>query len=115
MKTVILEVRSPEEGMAEFAQVWKSGKPHRSARIGFATPESLWKVLSAKRWELLKALCGAGPVSIREAASRVQRDVKAVHSDVMALLSAGLLNRTKTGGIEFLYEAVKVEFLLQAA
>ena len=115
MKTVILEVRSPEEGMAEFAQAWKSGKPHRSARIGFATPELLWKVLSAKRWELLKALCGAGPVSIREAARRVQRDVKAVHSDVMALLSAGLLNRTKTGGIEFPYEAVKVEFLLQAA
>jgi len=115
MKTVILEVRSPEEGMAEFAQAWKSGKPHRSARIGFATPELLWKVLSAKRWELLKALCGAGPVSIREAARRVERDVKAVHSDVTALLSAGLLNRTKTGGIEFPYEAVKVEFLLQAA
>jgi predicted transcriptional regulator len=115
MKTVILEVRSPAEGMAEFAQAWKSGKPHRSARIGFATPELLWKVLSAKRWELLKALCGAGPVSIREAARRVQRDVKAVHSDVTALLSAGLLNRTKTGGIEFPYEAVKVEFLLQAA
>ncbi|MDP3090079.1 MAG: hypothetical protein Q8N04_05335 [Nitrospira sp.] len=115
MKTVILEVRSPEEGMAEFAQAWKSGKPHRSARIGFATPELLWKVLSAKRWELLKALCGAGPVSIREAARRVQRDVKAVHRDVTALLSAGLLNRTKTGGIEFPYEAVKVEFLLQAA
>ncbi|MDO9118935.1 MAG: hypothetical protein Q7U39_13340 [Nitrospira sp.] len=115
MKTVILEVRSPEEGMAEFAQAWKSGKAHRSARIGFATPELLWKVLSAKRWDLLKALCGAGPVSIREAARRVQRDVKAVHSDVTALLSAGLLNRTKTGGIEFPYEAVKVEFLLQAA
>lgn len=115
MKTVILEVRSPGEGMAEFAQAWKLGKPHRAARIGFATPELLWKVLSAKRWELLKALCGAGPVSIREAARRVQRDVKAVHSDVTALLSAGLLNRTKTGGIEFPYEAVKVEFLLQAA
>ncbi len=46
---------------------------------------------------------------------RVQRDVKAVHSDVTALLSAGLLNRTKTGGIEFPYQAIKVEFLLQAA
>ncbi|ULA64249.1 MAG: DNA-binding protein [Nitrospira sp.] len=115
MKTVILEVRSPEKGLAEFAQAWKSGKPNRATRIGFATPELLWKVLSAKRWELLKALCGAGPVSIREAARRVQRDVKAVHSDVTALLSAGLLNRTKTGGIEFPYEAVKVEFLLQAA
>jgi predicted transcriptional regulator len=115
MKTVTLEVRSPGEGMNEFVQAWKAGKAQRSARIGFATPELLWKVLSAKRWELLRALCGAGPVSIREAARRVHRDVKAVHSDVTALLSAGLLNRTETGGIEFPYEAVKVEFLLHAA
>jgi predicted transcriptional regulator len=115
MKTVTLEVRAPEEGMAEFVQAWRSGKPQRTARIGFATPELLWKVLSAKRWELLKALCGAGPVSIREAARRVERDVKAVHGDITALLAAGLLNRTDTGYIEFPYEAVKVEFLLQAA
>lgn len=115
MKTVTLEVRRPEESMAEFVQTWKSGKPQRSARISFATPELLWKVLSAKRWELLKALCGAGPISIREAARRVHRDVKAVHSDVTALLSAGLLNRTETGSIEFPYEAVKIKFLLQAA
>lgn len=101
--------------MKEFVHTWRSGKAQRSVRIGFATPELLWKVLSAKRWELLKALCGAGPVSIREAARRVERDVKAVHSDVTALLSAGLLNRTETGNIEFPYEAVKVEFLLQAA
>jgi hypothetical protein len=32
-----------------------------------------------------------------------------------ALLSAGPLNRTETGNAEFPYEAVKVEFLLQAA
>jgi predicted transcriptional regulator len=101
--------------MKEFVHTWRSGKAQRSVRIGFATPELLWKVLSAKRWELLKVLCGAGPVSIREAARRVERDVKAVHSDVKALLSAGLLNRTETGNIEFPYEAVKVEFLLQAA
>ena len=115
MKTVTLEVHPREEGMNEFVQAWRSGRAQRSARIGFATPELLWKVLTAKRWELLKTLCGAGPVSIREAARRVGRDVKAVHSDVSALLSAGLLDRTETGNIEFPYEAVKVEFLLQAA
>jgi len=38
----------------------------------------LWQVLTAKRWALLKALCGARPVSIREAGRRVERDVKAV-------------------------------------
>jgi predicted transcriptional regulator len=115
MKTVILEVRSAEDVMAEFARSWKSGKPHKAARISFASPELLWKVLTAKRWELLKALCGAGPLSIREAARRVERDVKSVHRDVVALIRAGLLNRTGKGGVEFPYEAIKVEFLLQAA
>ena len=101
--------------MDDFAQAWKIGKSQKSARISFATPELLWQVLTAKRWELLKALCGAGPMSIREAARRVGRDVKAVHADVTALLSTGVLTRAQGGGIEFPFDAVKVEFLLQAA
>ena len=101
--------------MENFVQSWKTGKPERSARIGFATPELLWQVLTAKRWELLKVLCGAGPISIREAARRVERDVKAVHSDITALLNAGVLDRAEGGGVVFPFEAVKVEFLLEAA
>jgi predicted transcriptional regulator len=101
--------------MADFAHAWKTGKPQKSARISFATPELLWRVLTQKRWELLKALCGAGPVSIREAARRAGRDVKAVHGDVTALLNAGVLDRTADGRVVFPFEAVKVEFLLQAA
>ncbi len=115
MKTVVLEVRSPEESMANFVQSWKAGKPERSARIGFASPELLWQVLTVKRWELLKVLCGAGPISIREAARRVERDVKAVHSDITALLKAGVLDRAQGTGIVFPFDAVKVEFLLEAA
>jgi len=62
--------------MANFVRVWKTARREKAARISFATPELLWKVLTAKRWELLKALCGAGPVSIREAARRVDRDAQ---------------------------------------
>ena len=115
MKTVILDVKTPADTMADFARAWETGKPEKSARISFATPELLWRVLTAKRWELLKTLCGAGPVSIREAARRVGRDVKAVHGDVTALLNAGVLDRTEDGRIIFPFEAVKVEFMLQAA
>lgn len=115
MKTVILEVRDPNSAMAGFSETWNTGNASKAARISFATPELLWKVLTAKRWELLKELCGAGPVSIREAARRVRRDVKGVHGDVVALLDAGLLWRTAEGAVEFPYEAVKVDFLLQAA
>ena len=41
--------------------------------------------------------------------------VKAVHRDATALLNAGVLIRTADGAIEFPYEAVKVEFMLEAA
>jgi len=115
MKTVTLDIRKPADSMADFTRAWRTGKPQGSARISFATPELLWRVLTAKRWELLKALCGAGPVSIRKAARSVGRDVKAVHGDVIALLNAGILDRTDDGRIVFPYKAVKVEFLLRAA
>lgn len=115
MKTVFLDVRPPEDSLADFAQAWKTGKAQKSDRISFASPELLWKVLTAKRWELLKAMCGAGPITVRDAARRVGRDVKAVHSDLTALLLAGVLSRTESGQVEFPYEAVKVEFLLHAA
>lgn len=115
MKTVVLDVRRPADSMADFVQSWKTGKGQSMARISFATPELLWEVLTAKRWELLKALCGRGPVSIREAARSVGRDVKAVHSDITALLKAGILERNESGKVSFPFEAIKVEFLLQAA
>lgn len=115
MKTVILDVRPAEDAMQDFVNVWKTGKAQKAARISFASPELLWKVLTAKRWELLKALCGAGPVTVREAARRVDRDVKAVHSDLTALRMAGVIDRTESGQVEFPYETIKVEFMLQAA
>lgn len=114
MKTVVLEVRSLADSLSSAARGMATGQAETEARISFATPELLWQVLTAKRWELLKALCGAGTVSIREAARRVGRDVKAVHGDVMALLHAGVLDRSE-GGIVFPFDAVKVEFLLRAA
>lgn len=101
--------------MVDFVRARKAGKAEKSARISVATPELLWKGLTAKRWELLKAMCGAGPISIREAARRVERDVKAVHGDVTALLNAGVLDRVEDGRVVFPFEAVKVEFLLHAA
>ena len=115
MKTVVLEVRSLKAALDDATRSMKTGRADREARISFASPELLWQVLTAKRWELLKTMCGAGPISIREAARRVGRDVKAVHGDVKALLDAGVVSRNAAGAIEFPYEFVKVEFMLRAA
>ena len=91
-----------------------SGK-RRGAHISFASADLLWKVLTAKRWELLKAMAGSGAMTLREAARRAERDVKAVHGDVHALLAAGVLRKTADGKIEFPFDAVHVDFVLKAA
>lgn len=101
-----------DETRQRFVAAFK-GKP-QGAHISFPTVELLWKVLAPNRMALVRALTGAGVVSIREAARRVNRDVRAVHSDVTALINAGVLKRTSEG-IEFPYDAVHVDFMLKAA
>ena len=82
MKTVTLEVATLQE-VKRRAQAAFTGRK-QGARISFATPELLFQVMTAKRWELLRTMTGAGPLAIREAARRVDRDVKGVHGDVHA-------------------------------
>jgi len=114
MNTVTIEVADRHTSDARFLQAMKSGKPV-GAYITFPTVQALWAALSAKRWEIVQALCGAGPVALREVARRVGRDVKGVHTDVHALLDAGVLEKTADGGIVFPYDAVHVDFLMKAA
>jgi predicted transcriptional regulator len=111
MNTVTLEVRSPTESLADFLQAWKSGRGSE-ARISFATEELLWKVLSANRRAILNAMTGAGPLALREIACRVERDVKAVHADVQALLNVGLIQRSDDGFLHP-YDGVHRDFLLK--
>ena len=114
MNTVMIDVRPMAETLGDFAQTWKHGKSS-APRISIDSPALLFKVFSGRRWELLNTLTGAGPMSIREAARRTGRDVKAVHGDITALLNAGLLTKTDDGQIVFPYDAIHVDFLLKAA
>ena len=113
MRTVTLEVSSREETNRRLLRAFE-GRP-QGALISFDTPALLFKVLTQKRWELLAALTGAGPMTLRAAARLVGRDVKAVHGDVHALLNAGILQKTAQGRIVFPFDAVRVNFMLKAA
>jgi len=113
MKTVTLEVCPIDDVKRRFVQAF-SGE-EQGAFISFESSTALWKALTVKRWQLIEALTGVGPVTIREAARRVQRDVKAVHSDVHALLNTGLLDKTADGKIVFPYDAIHVDFMMKAA
>jgi predicted transcriptional regulator len=60
-------------------------------------------------------MMGAGPIGVRELSRRVDRDVKSVHLDTQALLNAGVIDRTDDGKIVFPYDAVHVDFVVNAA
>jgi predicted transcriptional regulator len=87
----------------------------QGAFISFASAELLWKVVTPKRWDILRAMTGAGPLAIRAVARRVKRDVKSVHGDITALLMAGLLDRVDDGRVVFAFDEVHVDFVLRAA
>jgi predicted transcriptional regulator len=113
MNTVTLGVASFEETKRRTAAAFRGEA--QGHHISFASVDLLWQVLTRKRWALLKAMAAQGPMTIREAARRVGRDVKAVHGDVHALLDAGVLDRAEDGRIVFPYDAVHIDFVLQAA
>jgi len=62
-------------------------------RTSFESFDLLRQVLAPNRMALVQTLTGAGPVTLLEAAQRVGRDVRAVHSDVHTLLHAGVLRK----------------------
>ncbi len=110
MKTVTLSVATREDVNRRALAAFRGER--QGSHISFASIDLLWNVLAPKRWEIIKAMKGQGPMSIREAARRVGRDVKAVHGDVHALINAGVLNRTDDGKIVFPYDAIHVDFTI---
>jgi predicted transcriptional regulator len=112
MRTVTLGVSSIEDTKRQMAAAFQGEQ--QGEFISFASIELLWKVLTAKRWEILGAMTGQGALSIREVARRVGRDVKAVHGDIRALINAGVLDRERDSVI-FPYDAVHVDFTLSRA
>lgn len=113
MNTVKLEVCSREETNRRFMRAFE-GEAQEPV-ISFESASQLFKLLTQKRWELLRVMEGTGPASIREIARRADRDVKAVHGDIQAMLNVGLIDKTEDGKIVFPYDAIHVDFMLQAA
>ena len=113
MTTVTIGISSEEDTKTRMLAAFQGEA--QGEFIGFATAELLWKVITPKRWAVLRAMTGTGPIAIREVARRVGRDVKSVHGDIQALAKAGVLDRTENGGVVFPYDEVHVDFVLRAA
>ena len=62
MKTVTLGVSDRNDVSRRAVEAVKGRE--QGAHISFATPELLFKLLTAKRWEIVRAMVGVGPLSI---------------------------------------------------
>lgn len=83
--------------------------------LSFTTPELLFELLNANRWQLLSVLRRHGPWSIRALAGALARDYKAVHTDVTKLIEAGLIERDERGVISVPWTKITAELGEEAA
>ena len=119
MKTAVIEINPDwkaalKTGAKGIRQAAKYGRTQQ-ATFSYASPELLFSEISPKRWGVLEAMSGAGELSLREVARRLERDVKSVHWDVHALLATGLLEKTESGKIVCPFDKVRVDFTLAQA
>jgi predicted transcriptional regulator len=119
MKTAVIEINPDwkaalRTGAKGMRQAVKSGRVQQ-ATFSYASPELLFSEISPKCWGMLEAMSGAGEMSLRGLARRLERDVKSVHRDVHALLDIGLLEKTESGKIVCPFDKVRVDFTLEQA
>lgn len=91
---------SLEKVGARVADAWhrmERGEEVDERHIGFADWETMVRVLSPKRLELLRHVHLHPAKNIRALADALGRDYRRVHEDVEALEAAGLLERDKEG------------------
>jgi len=82
---------------------------------GLALPnvDAYYSLLTPRRVALLSALRQCGPTSIRALAQQVVRDYKNVHTDIVALIEAGLVERDAGNEISTPWDRFDVSFSLQ--
>ncbi len=86
--------------------------PAPLALLSFADLPLLVKNLSPARWDLLKRLKTAGPLTIFALAKLLERDYKNVHTDVSRLIELNLIERTETSLVCVSWDAVRAELRL---
>ncbi len=92
-----------------FIQAWRragKGEAFQERVLTFESWDTLARVLTGKRMELLRYVRRHRVRSVRALANALGRDYSNIHADVQALTTAGLLD-TKDGGVHANYDAIE--------
>ncbi|MBF1994418.1 glycosyl transferase family 1 [Serratia symbiotica] len=112
MTTLNIRVTSLQEVKNNTLEALCGKESARGHFLSFLSWDLLHDTLSPNRMDIIKEMTGAGELSIREVARRVNRDVRAVHSDVTKLITQGVIDKTESG-IVFPYDDIHFEFTLK--
>lgn len=102
-----------ERGAKRFVRAWHSGKDLGS-HFSFESPEALFRSITPARWAVIERLQALGPSTLRGLARELERDVKAVHRDVHALMAIGLVAKNGKGQVMVPFARIHAEFDLLA-
>lgn len=103
-----------EEASRRFIDAWhraERGELVHERHLAFESWDTLARVLTGKRMELLRYVRRNKVTSIRALAKALGRDYSNVHADVQALASAGLLAATD-GGVQADYDAIETKIAI---
>ncbi len=111
----VLEIRvgAPGDALDRFEAAWNrvaEGRPMKPVRVlTLEDLPALLKTLSPARCHLVKMLRDAGAVSIYDLAKRLERDYKNVHTDVVHLVSLGVIHRDEDGRVSVPWDLLRAE------
>lgn len=115
-QTARLHVGSIDEMANRFANAWRRlerGEKVRETHLTFFDLETMIATLSPKRLALLKHVRRHPASSVAELAKTLGRDYKRIHTDVAALVQAGLIVRDESG-IRSPYDSIQATVSLSA-
>ena len=97
-----------EQTSRSFIDAWhraERGETFHERHLAFESWDTLARVLTGKRMELLSYVRRNHVTSVRALAKALRRDYSNVHADVQALAKAGLLD-TSSKGVRADYDAI---------
>lgn len=106
---------SIEDMGRRFADAWHNaerGDVLAERHLSFDSFETLARVLTPKRLELLRHIHQSPAASVAALARAIGRDYKRVHEDVEALAEAGLIDRNGATGLSAPYDTIQTTIAL---
>jgi predicted transcriptional regulator len=103
-----------EQTSRSFIDAWhraERGETFHERHLAFENWDTLARVLTGKRMELLSYVRRNNVTSVRALAKALSRDYSNVHADVKALAGAGLLEATSRG-VRADYDAIETKIAI---